>query len=62
MHVLKENRKESARYRLVEYDGGKKVYPYSYGKDQPTFYEPDFRHGIWFEDNPCGVGTLQPHR
>jgi DNA modification methylase len=46
MHVLKEDRKESTRYRLVEYDDGKKVYPYSYGKDQPTFYEPEFHHGV----------------
>lgn len=35
------------RYRLADYDDdGHKIYPYRYGKEKPTFYEPDFRHGV----------------
>lgn len=64
MYVAYDEKKTELRYRLADYDDdGGLIYPYSYGKEQPTFYEPEFHHGVC--ENKLGdipTGSVNLHR
>lgn len=45
-YVEEANRANGSYYYLVSVDNGSKETQYSYGKEKPTFYEPEFHHGV----------------
>lgn len=62
MSYVEESKKSSGSYyHLVDESSGEKEYLYNYSKEKPTFYEPDFRHGVCeniLDDIPTGSVDL----